>query len=66
MQKTMSMVTRFLLNNLSREDIFFLDLDEDLDLDLDLNLGQWLSRQVCCKFQYGEDEFLVLKLGDAF
>ena len=42
------MVTRFLLNNWSREVSLFLDLDLDLDLnvDLDLNLGQWLSRQV--------------------
>ena len=42
------MVTRFLLNNWSREVSLFLDLDLDLDLnvDLDLNLGQWLSIQV--------------------
>ena len=46
------MVIRFLLNSLSREVSFFLeldlqlDLDLDLDLHLDLNLGQWLSRHV--------------------
>ena len=48
LQKGLNMVTRFLLNNWSREVSFFLDLDLDLDLnvDLDLNLGQWLSIQV--------------------
>ena len=38
-----------------------LHLDLHLDLDLDLNLGQWLSRPVWCKFQYGKADILVMK-----
>ena len=59
MRKTLSMVTRSLLNDLSREISLFLDLD--LDLDLNLNLVRWLSRQIWSKIQCEKKTIQVMQ-----
>ena len=55
----MATSTQLLLNSLTREVSFVLDLD--LALDLDLNLGQWLARQDRYEVQCSKNEILVMR-----